>query len=77
MAGIGTNQQGMLRVLEMHDGFWHAGCGWNVVNNSNTERLLKTLESHGLVRSEQISTHDRMYVIVRDAPFGGEADVRS
>lgn len=68
-APLGKNQVGMLRLLELHDGFWHVGCGWVNVNPSNTERLLGSLESRGRVESEEYYGSSKLYRLIRDVPF--------
>lgn len=66
---IGKNQQGMLRLLELHGGFWHDKCGWVCVNASNTQRLLRSLEAAGLVTSEEFYGTERLWVAIQNVPF--------
>ncbi len=61
MKKLGETQRDVLRSLKNHNGYWHAGCGWNWDTFSGTVRIMESLLKRGFVEKCATGMHSERY----------------
>lgn len=58
---LGASQEALMVGLELHGGFWHPNCGWLFGTQSETIRVLDSLEARGLVYTQPWKGSVKLY----------------